>query len=203
MGTRNLTMVISNGETKIAQYGQWDGYPDGQGATILDFLSKSDLNVFREKLFLCRFIDNKFIEEEYRKVGHKGGEWVDTNIAAAFNRIHPQLSRGVAGDILEFVYKSDTEVLLKNEENFAADSLFCEWAYVVDLDKNTFEVYEGFNMEPLAPEDRFFYLESKRSGKYYPVKMIGSYSLNELPTEKQFLADLIPKEEEEEEEENN
>lgn len=24
MGTRNLTMVISEGKTKIAQYGQWE-----------------------------------------------------------------------------------------------------------------------------------------------------------------------------------
>jgi len=38
MGTRNLTMVISDGKTKIAQYGQWDGYPSGQGADILAFL---------------------------------------------------------------------------------------------------------------------------------------------------------------------
>lgn len=25
MGTRNLTIVYSNGEYKVAQYGQWDG----------------------------------------------------------------------------------------------------------------------------------------------------------------------------------
>lgn len=38
MGTRNLTMVIDRkGEIKVAQYGQWDGYPSGQGATILEF----------------------------------------------------------------------------------------------------------------------------------------------------------------------
>lgn len=30
MGTRNLTMLISDGETKVAQYGQWDGYPGEQ-----------------------------------------------------------------------------------------------------------------------------------------------------------------------------
>jgi len=29
MGTRNLTIVTSNGKTKVAQYGQWDGYPGG------------------------------------------------------------------------------------------------------------------------------------------------------------------------------
>ncbi len=31
---------------------------------------------------------------------------------------------------------------------FLADSLFCEWAYVVNLDERTFEVYEGFNKDP-------------------------------------------------------
>ena len=40
MGTRNLTMVISNGKTKVAQYGQWDGYPDGQGMTALSTLKR-------------------------------------------------------------------------------------------------------------------------------------------------------------------
>lgn len=32
MGTRNLTAVYIDGEYKVAQYGQWDGYPEGPGA---------------------------------------------------------------------------------------------------------------------------------------------------------------------------
>lgn len=31
MGTRNLTCVVLDGEFKVAQYGQWDGYPEGSG----------------------------------------------------------------------------------------------------------------------------------------------------------------------------
>jgi hypothetical protein len=55
MGTRNLTMVISKGEYKIAQYGQWDGYPSGQGSVVLNFLMNLDvdLNKFRDTLDRC------------------------------------------------------------------------------------------------------------------------------------------------------
>ena len=38
MGTRNLVCVVKGGEYKVAQYGQWDGYPTGQGETIVEFL---------------------------------------------------------------------------------------------------------------------------------------------------------------------
>ena len=37
MGTRNLTKVINEqGEVVVAQYGQWDGYPSGQGVNALN-----------------------------------------------------------------------------------------------------------------------------------------------------------------------
>lgn len=34
MGTRNLTAVYLDGQYKVAQYGQWDGYPEGRGGLI-------------------------------------------------------------------------------------------------------------------------------------------------------------------------
>lgn len=40
MGTRGLTMVICDGETKVAQYGQWDHYPEGNGITCLEFTKR-------------------------------------------------------------------------------------------------------------------------------------------------------------------
>ncbi len=45
-GTRNLTCVVVGGEYKVAQYGQWDGYPSGQGLTALNFLRGMDREAF-------------------------------------------------------------------------------------------------------------------------------------------------------------
>ncbi|OQO04186.1 hypothetical protein B0A48_10796 [Cryoendolithus antarcticus] len=38
MGTRHLICIYHNGRFVLAQYGQWDGYPDGRGVRILAFL---------------------------------------------------------------------------------------------------------------------------------------------------------------------
>ena len=82
---------------------------------------------------------------------------------------------------------------LNDDINFAADSLFCEWAYVIDLDKSTFEAYVGFNKEPLSPDDRFYFLMDKipkdYSKQYYPIKLYpcAKWQLNKLPTTEEFL----------------
>lgn len=44
MGTRNITRVISGGELKVCQYGQWDGYPMGAGMSIANFVRGTSAN---------------------------------------------------------------------------------------------------------------------------------------------------------------
>ena len=65
MGTRGLTSVKVNGETKIAQYGQWDHYPSGQGIVALNFLRNFNEEHFRTQLSKCRFIDEN--KEKHRQ----------------------------------------------------------------------------------------------------------------------------------------
>ena len=182
MGTRNLTAVMIDGKYKIAQYGQWDGYPSGQGVTVLAFLHGWDRAKFAKQVNKCRFITDKEADKIDKKFGHN------------FPDHYPQLSRDMCAKILQFVMDNkEKECLLHNSIDFASDSLFCEWAYVIDFDANTFEVYKGFVEKPHTKKERFTDLEGDKTEEYYPIKLLKKYSLDKLPTEKKFLKDCEEK----------
>lgn len=182
MGTRHLIAVYQGGTHKIAQYGQWDGYPDGQGRDVLSFLhDENKVHMLKKyRLKECRFLSEKEIEL--------------INKSKNPLSLHPQLSRNMGADILNLAATVDGMALVDSID-FAADSLFCEWAYVIDFDTNSFEIYKGFNTEPAKGRFAEFPTDSK---EYYPVTLIQTYQLDDLPSFEQFLADCEPKEEEEE-----
>ena len=193
MGTRNLTCVYMDGEYKVAQYGQWDGYPEGQGVTCLNFLRDEMVEAkFREQLKKRQFAPHAYLEGVYDAFGAKDG-WISVIDSARLDKAFPQLHRDTAAEVLKLIMDDTISNYLKDDLNFAADSLFCEWCYVIDLDKRTFEVYEGFNKEPLSENDRFYFLEEKsyleyrEDDQYHPVRLAKSWSLDELPTEEEFL----------------
>lgn len=201
MGTRNLTMVQLGGKYVVAQYCQWDGYPSGQGKTALTFAranlkSKRGREKFASVLAKCTDADPETVKARYMECGHDGDEWVTMEVSDKFKAKWPWLNRDMGADILEAIQNSNGLDLHRNVD-FAADSLFCEWAYVIDLDANTFEVYKGFNEKPLPASERFAGLEKDADSKYYPIKLLASWPLDSLPTIKEFLA--IDKAEEEEE----
>ena len=202
MGTRNLTAVILNGEFKVAQYGQWDGYPSGQGLTALGFLRDGmKPERFVERLKACRWIT----EEEYSRGLISAGanpdaEFISMEVGERFKKAFPYLDRDNGAKILNMIQDSTGEVLLRDSHEFASDSLFCEWAYVIDLDKRTFEVYRGFNNDPLPDGERFssYPIREKSSDgtPYYPIKHVMTFSLDALPTDDKFLKTTEPEEEE-------
>lgn len=175
MGTRNITAVFIDGEYKIAQYGQWDGYPEGQGRRALEFLNNTDLEQFKEKVKLCRFITDDELE------AIDDDTWLQT---------HNQLSRDHGAKILNLVDAGVTD--LRNQLAFVCDGLMCEWVYVIDFDKNAFEVFEGFNKTEIKEGEGRFYSGQfgEQEDGYHPVKRIKWYSLDNLPNEEQFLEEM-------------
>jgi hypothetical protein len=203
MGTRGINVIVANGEIKCAQYNQWDSYPSGQGATALEFLHSQMKSDFKEKVLGCSWVT----PEQYKQYWVDCGADPDSNtvtmdVSDKFKKKYFHLHRDCGAEIYGLIQNSTHGLKLQNDVNFAADSLFCEWGYVVDLDKNTFEVYKGFNQQPLIDGDRFAFLSEKaekehRSEQYTPIKLVKSYDLNHLPTLEQFIEDLTEQDEDE------
>ena len=68
--------------------------------------------------------------------------------------------------------------------------MFCEFAYIINLDTNKLEFYEGFNLNPDAPGRYAKYTLYKNDEKiYYGVKLIKEIDLNDLLAGKYVISD--------------
>lgn len=148
MGTRNLTMVEIDGELKVAQYGQWDGYPEGQGVTIAKFI-KSNLRTkrgrdkFAKRINALRWATQSEIESTWIASGAKAGEsFVSRGVSDKHANDYPHFSRDTGAEILELINSSKIAAL-DDSSKFLNDTLFCEFAYKLVLDKQVVEVYAG------------------------------------------------------------
>ena len=116
--------------------------------------------------------------------------FVSWDDAKKFDAKYPSLSRDTGAGILELIWNAAKPVPLQDESEFAIDSLFCEWAWIIDLDVHTFEAYKGFNKTPVPVGQRFANLPRKTSrsgGDYYPIKLVRQWKLSDLPSETEFL----------------
>lgn len=195
MGTRNLTMVISKeGEIKIAQYGQWDGYPSGAGAKLLQFCQNKDrLEKLEKKLPVISFNTPERkaeMNKALQKITGKNDGWMTMEQAVKFHELYPYENRDIGSEIVYKVIEDPNPVILENSANFAKDSLFCEWAYVINLQTRELEVYKGFNKSAPVKDERFAKVGDEptdRNKQYYPVRLIGTHSFDNLPVVEEFI----------------
>ena len=176
MGTRYLMVVINDGKPVIAQTGFFDGDPYSNGLEILKVLRKDKAQYIRTQLHRCTNLE----ECEYRRFIKD--HWLDEE---ALVKAHPNFWWSDGADLLQMLLETDGTAECRFSYDFAYDSLQCEWAYVIDYDMQTFEVYKGWSIMPLQPDERF-YNEGKAQNGYYPVHRAASYYLYELPEEEEF-----------------
>ena len=189
MGTRGLICVQKDGEYKVAQYGQYDSYPEHTGKYILRFLRNINLDTFEASVAECEF----YTDAELLRLD---STLRDLERGQSFGiKMLRELSACTFEEVLPIITFNGVRKL-ENAIEFAQQSLHCEWGYVIDFDKRTFEVYKGYNEQDLTEKDRFYRGESTE--RFKPIKLAVSYSLDDLPTEEEFLDFFYPDEDEEE-----
>jgi hypothetical protein len=172
MGTRGITKVIYEGNTVVAQYGQWDHYPSGQGKVVFEFLRGAD-NISK----LTNGIKNHIYvpsENEYNEIvnGYSNESGMMTmEQGDSFGKVYPSLTRDTGSGILEVIANADSPVPLYLDLEFENDDLFCEGVYTVNLDNETFTTkYNG--SETVIPFSEIYnlgledYLVKSKCGVY-------------------------------------
>lgn len=146
MGTRNLTIVKSKKKTKVAQYGQWDGYPTGQGDTIASFISKlikeDGLKDFVKKVDALKTYTRKEVAEIWKKGGAGEDGLISYDKAKIVDQAHPELCRDHGAGILEMIYNGTVTKVDLNEK-FKDDKVWCNYWYLIDLDNQTVSMNGG------------------------------------------------------------
>jgi hypothetical protein len=156
MGTRNLTVVKNAvGTTKIAQYGQWDGYPSYSGIEALKFLrDEYNQQLLSAKLDLVQFVGDEEVNELYKQF--ETTDWENKDFLNAY----PGLHRDTGIGILEVVAKATAPIKTVDNTEFANDSLFCEGIYEVDFSTNKFssnynDIVAVFDLDNLPTDEEY------------------------------------------------
>ena len=164
MGTRGAYGYRIGGVDKVA-YNHWDSYPDYLGRQILQYIAEHSVESITEVASNITLVDGelpapKDLQEKYKERANLD---VDTGEMSNWYC----LLRDCQGDLSTF---HDGVSHMIDARSFLDDSLFCEWAYIINLDDGCLEVYQGFNKNPKA-DGRYANSKPGRSG-YVGVKLI-------------------------------
>jgi hypothetical protein len=195
MGTRGFMGVVVDQQVKLT-YNHFDSYPAGLGLDVLHYMR----GVPNEEIEITRSLAKLLApvpETDPTDTDVKRLEtWTDLHVGSRTPDGRPswyQLLRRTQGDIGAVLAAG----LYEDAGEFAADSLFCEWGYLIDLDAETFEVYEGFQRAP-HEKGRFAGLPQRAyaHGEFHPVALVASWPFDQLPEDDTFCSVLRGTEEE-------
>lgn len=167
MGTRGLYGFRKNGEDKLT-YNHWDSYPDCLGDTMVRFCKETsieELNEIFDRIVLVNEGDKPTKAQILECAEYYNGSVSNQSIEDWYC-----LLREAQGN--PDVYKHGLKYMIDNK-NFIKDSLFCEYAYIINLDDNYLEFYVGFQTKPNI-DNRY---GTEKDGNYYPCRMAKCYPL--------------------------
>lgn len=171
MGTRGAIGFRIGGQDKVT-YNHFDSYPDVLGKRVLECIrdvhpAKMPPPVFAIKLVPKESTPTKDEIKLYKK-------FHDAGVSTGSSTEWYSLLRGAQGDLDAYLRKD--LCIMVDSAAFLADSLFCEYAYIVNLDDGVLEFYTGFNKKPNG-KGRYAKLQTKPDDEYYGVQLMRTWPL--------------------------
>lgn len=177
MGTRSAIGVRYKGQDLLA-YNQNDGFYEDVGNAVLQEL-RSDIaehgshaiERWKDLVDRLRVIPADAPDPTELDV-RRYEEYADSGVSTGKDWY--ALLRNLQGTLLKRLESG----VWYDDGQFITDSLFCEYAYILNLDEEVFEVYKGFQK---APGPGRYGAIKEEGNEYYGVALVATFKLKELP----------------------
>jgi len=183
MGTRGAYGFRVGGIDKVT-YNHYDSYPSGLGRQIVEFINRSSIGELEEagaNIVLVNESATPTMEQIM-----ECGKYFDSGVSTGNIEDWYCLLRKMQGDLTP--YKEGFKYMI-DSSGFLSNSLFCEWAYIINLDSQKLEVYKGFNKDIHA---KGRYASVDLNGKEYAgVRLIDTVSFDILDRMSNIEMDIL------------
>lgn len=184
MGTRGCYGFRKDGKDKLT-YNHYDSYPECLGEMVVKFCKETTIAEMNEIFDRIVLVDE--LSKPTRAQIMECIEFYNGDVSTQSADDWYCLLRNAQGDLN--VYKHEFKYMTDGND-FIKDSLFCEYAYIINLDTNCLEFWLGFQTEPYT-SNRYGTETCDNRGKYYPCKMVSYYPIEPEFMEKHEVQEYI------------
>lgn len=136
MGTRGAMGFYRDGQYKVV-YNHFDSYPDRLGNDVLDYIHSKSIDDMNKAFDRIELFDpeSKPTKEQIEKCA----AYTDLSVSRQSTDDWYCVLRGAQGNLDAYAEVG----LMPDDAAFMGNGLFCEYAYIINLDDEVLEVYDG------------------------------------------------------------
>lgn len=160
-----------NGEDKLTLVEEY-AYPDALGREIVQFVRDTGLHIMKDlfqKIIMVgrdvKATDAQVTECEQYSAESGSHDWL-------------ALLYKSRGDLT--LYRDGKLIYMVDDQELIKLSLYCDWAYVINLDTNELEIWKGSQREP-HPNRYGIEPTMHMANDYYPCSLIITFPLDDIP----------------------
>ena len=178
MSTRG-TIGFRVSENDKVTYNHSDSYPTWLGIQVMSFILNTPESELKDIANRIELVDEDSKPSSELIEAYRG--YADTDVATQTLTDWYCLLRHTQGELEH--YRNGVRHMI-DYSTFLHDSLFCEWAYIINLDTQELEIYKGFNKNKKG-KGRYAskFIAPDRIGEkveYYGVTLLTTMKLSDI-----------------------
>jgi len=175
MSTRGTIGFRIQKKDKVT-YNHSDSYPSWLGINILSFIKDTPEPELKDIASRIELVDEDSTPSPEQIEAYS--KYSDETVGTRTKTDWYCLLRDTQGDLSH--YRNGVRHMI-DYHTFLKDSLFCEWAYIINLDTRELEIYRGYNKQKNVKNGgRYAKYTVDEDKSYYGVTLLATLSLSDI-----------------------